>query len=131
MQNTIIPMLSLNGLLMNAFMGNAFVDKETGAVTPATLKVQVLCDVPQKGGDIKKELVTMGVKDESMIDTYHSLMGKMIRVPVGVMAQGRVLNFWVLPNSKPELFVAAPSTTSASSSPPSSSSAVKSPLGGI
>lgn len=124
-----VPMLTLNGMLMNAFMGNTFTDKETGEITPASLKVQLLCDVPQKSGDIRKELVTMSVKDESKVDLYHSMMGKMIRVPVGVIPQGRNLNFWILPNTQPELV-----GSKALSPPPvppnggASSSSVKSPL---
>ena len=29
-------MLSMNGLLMNCFMGNEFIDTKTGVITPAT-----------------------------------------------------------------------------------------------
>ena len=119
-----LPMLTLNGMLLNAFMGNMYTDKETGEVTPATLKVQMMCDVPQKSGDTKKELVTMSVKDETLTDLYHSLMGKNIRVGVGVIAQGRNLNFWILPGVRPELV----DITAMVSAPGASSSNVKSPL---
>lgn len=120
--NNMIPMLTLNGLLMNAFMGNAFVNKDTGESTPATLKIQMICDVPQKSGGTKKELVTMSMKDETQTDLYNSFMMKNIRVAVGVIAQGRNLNFWILPNTKPELVAMA------EVKPEPFTSAVKSPL---
>lgn len=102
--NVQLPMLTLNGLLMNTFMGNAFTDKESGEVIAASLKIQMLCDVPQKAGGIKKELVTMSSKDEAQRDLYERYVGKVIRIGVGVIAQGRNLNFWILPNSQPELY---------------------------
>ena len=95
-------MLSLEGLLMNCFMGNEFVDTKTGVITPATLKVQMLCDVPQKSGDSKKELITMTVKEVALNDIYKSLVNSMIRIPVGVMANGKALSYWILPNTRPE-----------------------------
>lgn len=97
-------MLSLEGLLMNCFMGNEFVDTKTGVITPATLKVQMLCDVPQKSGDSKKELITMTVKEVALNDIYKSLVNSFIRVPVGVMANGKALSYWILPNTRPEKF---------------------------
>ena len=120
----VLPMLTLNGLLMNTFMGNAYTDKETGEITPASLKAQMLCDVPQKSGGIKKELVTMSVKSESDRQLYETLTGQYIRVGVGVIPQGRNLNFWILPNSKPELVNPA-----APPAPEKPKESVKSPLG--
>lgn len=120
-----IPMLTLNGLLMNAFMGNEFVDKESGEVTPAALKVQVLSDVPQKSGDIKKEMITLSVKDELQYDIYQSFMGQMISIPVGVMGDGKSRNYFIQKGFLPVKYQ-QPATGSASSSKPSSS--IKSPL---
>ena len=100
-------MLSLEGLLMNCFMGNEYVDTKTGVITPATLKVQMLCDVPQKSGDSKKELITMTVKEVALNDIYKSLVNSFIRVPIGVMANGKSLSYWILPNTRPEKFAKA------------------------
>ena len=133
--SNILPMLTLNGLLMNSFMGNVYIDKETGESTPATLKIQMLCDVPQKAGVIRKELVTMSAKNEEHAALYESLMGEFIRVGVGVIPQGRNLNFWILPNSTPELVGAGAARSPVGQDKPkdmagaSAGSPVKSPLG--
>lgn len=130
----VLPMLTLNGLLMNSFMGNAYIDKETGETTPASLKVQMLCDVPQKSGGIRKELVTMSVRDELKAPLYESMLGKSVRVAVGVIPQGRNLNFWILPNTSPELVdmnrSPSPAGNSVTSTAGASSSttSIKSPL---
>ena len=126
--NVQLPMLTLNGLLMNTFMGNAFTDKDTGEIIVASLKIQMLCDVPQKAGGIKKELVTMSAKDETQRDLYAGYVGKVIRIGVGVIAQGRNLNFWILPNSAPELvpdLATSPEKPKDIAPPPM----IKSPLG--
>lgn len=136
----VLPMLTLNGLLMNSFMGNVYIDKETGETTPASLKIQVICDVPQKAGGIRKELVTMSVRDETKAPLYQSMEGKMIRVAVGVIPQGRNLNFWILPHTSPELVdmsrrpspaastTPVPAGASSSGASTTSTSSVKSPL---
>lgn len=96
-------MLSLTGLLDNAYMGNPFINKETGEVTPASLKIQVLCEIPQKTGGIKKQFIDLSVKDTAKFAVYQGMVGKCIRIPVGAMASGKTVQYWVLSDQSPEL----------------------------
>ena len=47
-------MFLIQGVLETAYIGNPFIDKQTGVTTPPKLKLQIMSDQVQKNGSVKK-----------------------------------------------------------------------------
>ena len=94
-----LPMLTLNGLVMNVFDTAEKLDQATGEVKfPAASRVQIQAETPLENGQTKLALQTLKVQNP---DAYRKLQGKFIRVPVGAMADGRNVIFFALKSAEP------------------------------
>jgi len=93
-----IPMLTLNGNVLNVFDQPASTDKATGEVRPAKCRVQIMAENELQNGEKRLELVNLTIQDP---DLYRSLEGRSVSVPVGAfVASGSVL-FYALKGQKP------------------------------
>jgi len=96
-----MAMLTLNGIVQNVFNTPESVDRKTGEIRPAADRVQVIAENTLQNGEKRIELVTLKVERG---EAYRKLIGKPVRVPVGVFASGGALQFYALKGqSGPEL----------------------------
>lgn len=95
-----MAMLTLNGLVLNVFDQPEKADKKTGEVYPASTRVQIQAENILENGQKRVELVTLKVR---LGDTYHKLLGKPVRVPVGCFASGGAIIYYALQNDQPSL----------------------------
>lgn len=97
-------MFLIQGFLETAYIGNPFIDKQTGVTTPPKLKLQIMSDQVQKNGSVKKILSNVSA-DSAVADVFKPFIGKTIRLPVGIMPDGRGgFNCWLSSNDvKPEI----------------------------
>lgn len=89
-----MAMLTLNGLVQNVYTQPESKDKETGEIRPASLRAQILCENTMESGEKKLEMVTLKVHTES----FKSLVGKHVRVPVGAFVAKGTIMFYALRN---------------------------------
>jgi len=92
------PMFTLFGQVANVYIQPGGTSKKTGEVFDPRDKVQILGSLPLQGGGHKLELVSLNVEDASV---YQSLLGKKIRVPVGVYALAKSVGYFIPQGSKP------------------------------
>jgi hypothetical protein len=96
-----MSMLTLNGIVQNVFRTDATTDKKTGEVVPARERVQIMAENTLQNGDKRIELVTLTVDTP---EAYRKLIGRPVRVPVGVFVSGSVVQFYALKGqSAPEV----------------------------
>ncbi len=78
-------MLTLEAKVLNVFSTKAFTNKETGEVSPAGHKVQLMYEMPggADGTEKKYNLDDFNVRDHGAV--YQKALGKNVRVPVGAM----------------------------------------------
>lgn len=88
-----MAMLTLNGIVQNVFDTPESVDKKTGEVRPAATRVQVMAENTLQNGQKRFEMVTLKVAKG---DTYRSMVGKPVRVPVGCFVSGGAVLFYAL-----------------------------------
>ena len=88
-----MPMLTLNGQVINVFEQPAYTDKKTGEVSPAKHRVQIMAENMLQNGEKRIELVTLKVEHP---DAYRALLGRSVRVPVGAFVSGNVVQFYAL-----------------------------------
>lgn len=83
-----MSMITINGTLLNVFKQPTRVEGEDDEKP----KIQVLGDIPQRNGEIRKELVTISVPN---IGDYEELEGQYVSVPAGAFApaKGTVIFF--------------------------------------
>lgn len=95
-----MSMLTLNGIVKNVFRTEATTDKKTGEVLPAKERVQIMAENTLQNGDKRIELVTLTVDAP---EAYRQLVGRSVRVPVGVFVSGSAVQFYALKGQgKPE-----------------------------
>ena len=94
-------MFTVTGQVVKTFVQPGGVDTSTGEASPPTAKVQLLGEMPVKGGDSRLDLVTLTVDD---LPSYEALKGKRIRVPLGVFspAKGQIV-YYLAKGGKPEI----------------------------
>lgn len=92
-------MLSLTGTLINTFETEGGTNKD-GEVYDPQSKIQLLGDVANPNGSIKKDMYTLTVKTPQ---DFEGLEGKEIIVPIGVFASGKQLTYFVSKGGKPSL----------------------------
>jgi hypothetical protein len=87
--------------MLSMFTVTGQVDRETGETSPPTSKVQIMGEMPVKGGDSRLDLITLTVEHKA---TYDSLKGKRIRVPLGFFApaKGNIV-YYIAKGGRPEL----------------------------
>ncbi len=94
-------MFTVTGQVMKTFIQEGKTDKQTGEIDESSVKVQILGEMPVKGGDSRLDLITLTVENEK---TYSDLTGKRIRVPLGFFAPSKGQIIYFIPKgSKPEV----------------------------
>ena len=83
-----MSMITLNGMLLNTYKQQTRRDGEQIEKD----KIQVLGDIPQPNGEIRKDLVTITVPDANR---YKDRIGEEVSIPVGAFApsKGQVIFF--------------------------------------
>jgi len=96
-----LSMFTVTGQVMKTFVQPGGVDKETGETSPPTAKVQILGEMPVKGGDSRFDMVTLTVEKR---EEFEALKGKRVRVPLGFFApsKGNIV-YYIAKGGKPEL----------------------------
>ena len=87
-----LSMFTVTGEVLKTFVQPGGIDKETGEVGPASVKVQIMGEMPVKGGDSRFDMITLTVEDKTK---YEALKGKRIRIPLGFFSpsKGSILYF--------------------------------------
>lgn len=98
------PMFTLCGQVANVYIQPGGTSKKTGEVFDPRDKVQILGSLPLQGGGHKLELVSLNVEDARV---YQTLMGKHVRVPVGVYALAKSVGYFIPQGAKPQPLVAS------------------------
>lgn len=96
-----LSMFTVTGQVLKTFIQPGQVNKETGELGKASVKVQIMGEMPVQGGDSRLEMITLSVEDQK---TYEDLKLKRIRVPLGFFApqKGNIVYF-IPKGSLPEL----------------------------
>lgn len=81
-------MLKLEGIVINVYKAPDFQPKD-GEKKEGGHKVQLMTEVRMKNGEVKNELITLGVRNP-----HEYTVGVEASVPVGVFAKGNVIQFY-------------------------------------
>lgn len=92
-------MLNLTGTVINVFTQQGGTNKK-GESFEDRDKIQLLGALDLPNGGIKNELVTLTVENYR---DFKDLLNQKISIPVGVMAMGRNVIFYVAKGAKPVL----------------------------
>lgn len=96
-----LSMFTVTGLVLKTFTQPGVLDKETGETGPSTFKVQIMGEMPVKGGDFRFDMITLTVQDRPK---YDALKNKRIRVPLGFFAPAANNIIYFIPKgAEPEL----------------------------
>jgi len=93
-------MLNLTGTVINVFTQQGGKNKKTGDAFEDRDKVQLLGALDLPNGDVKHELVTLTVDN---YQDFKNLLNHRISIPVGVMAMGRNVIFYVAKGAQPQI----------------------------
>lgn len=86
------PMFRLTGEVVHVFVSPKGVSKKTGEEYGGQDKVQIIGDVPLKGGETRKELVTL-TTDQG--EAVQKLIGQPVTAPVGFYTSGKDVGFYI------------------------------------
>ena len=100
-----MPMLTLNGLVLNVFDQAASTDKTTGEIRPAKSRVQIMAENELQNGQKRAELVNLTIEDPTL---YRQLTNRMVSVPVGVFVASGSILFYALKGQRPKVIDSAP-----------------------
>ena len=92
-------MLNLTGTLINYFQTEGGVNKDGERYEPQH-KIQLLGDVANPNGTVKKDMYTLTVKN---IDDFAKFANKEIIVPIGIFASGKQITYFVTRGGTPSL----------------------------
>lgn len=96
-----LSMFTVTGQVLKTFIQPGGVDKETGEVGPSSIKVQIMGEMPVKGGDSRFDMITLTVEDKPK---YEALKGKRVRIPLGFFAPSKNSIVYFIPKgAEPEL----------------------------
>lgn len=92
-------MFTVSGTVINVFDQIGKLNEETGEIAPTTPRLQLLGDMPTKNGEVRKDMITVKVENKR---AYEDLLGKEIRLPIGVFSpsKGQIV-YYVPKGSKP------------------------------
>lgn len=107
-----MSMLTMNGQLLNMFVSPKGTNKN-GDDYGGQDKVQILGDVSLPNGEVRKEMFTLTAHDA---ESFRSLLGKEITTPVGAIANGKSVTFFIPKGSSPSLLHPKPVTPARSQS---------------
>ena len=99
-----MSMLQLNGQIINVFQAPSYTNRETGEITPARHRVQVLCQNVQQNGQRRVELVNLTVAD---VRPYEGSEGRQARIPVGAFVNGGQVQYYALKGEAPVIAAVA------------------------
>ena len=88
-----IPMLVMTGKVDNVYLAPEGVSKKTGEAYGGGIKVQLRVDQPLPNGETKRALVTLSTLHG---DYFRSMLDRSVSLPVGAMAYGKDVLFYVL-----------------------------------
>jgi len=94
-----MAMLQMTGQLLNVFRTVQGVNKE-GKEFGGKEKIQILGSETLQNGETQNKLVDLSCNDVSAFDRY---LGQMISFPVGVLASGKQVIFYIPRGAVPEL----------------------------
>ncbi len=95
-------MLNLTGTIINVFTQQGGTNKK-GESFEDRDKIQLLGALDLPNGAVKNELVTITVENSR---DFEHLLNQKISIPVGVMAMGRNVIYYVAKGAKPEVLPA-------------------------
>lgn len=95
-----IPMLVMQGQIINVFDQPETTDKKTGEVRGGQFRIQLMAQNELQNGQSRLDLVNLTVHTPAV---YKSLQGQFVRVPVGCFVNGHVVQYYCLKGSTPEL----------------------------
>lgn len=96
-----MSMFTIVGQVMHVFDQPGRMDKSTGEMSPDTVKVQIMGQIPVPNGQSKVDLVTLSVPDKK---TYSELLNKKIQLPLGFFAPAKnQIIYYVPKGSKPQV----------------------------
>lgn len=87
-----LSMFTVTGQVLKTFVQPGSVNKETGEASDPSVKVQIMGEMPVKGGDSRLDLITLTVENQK---TFDELKGKRVRIPLGFFApqKGNIVYF--------------------------------------
>jgi len=88
-----LSMFTVTGQVARTYIQPGTVNKQTGEIKEDSAKVQILGEIPVRGGDASRlDLITLTVEN---LKTYADLQGKRVRVPLGFFApsKGEIIYF--------------------------------------
>jgi hypothetical protein len=88
-----MSMLTLNGTVANIYESPKGVNKTTGEAYGGQHRIQIMCENILQNGEKRIELVDLAVDD---VAPYRELIGKPVRVPVGVYVNAGKPAFYAL-----------------------------------
>ncbi len=103
-----MSMLTLTGKLIHIFETPK--GERDGKAYDSQDKIQILGCVSLPNGEIKNELLTLTTHDKHF---FVDLVGKDLRVPIGVFAQSSSVTYFIPRGSKPEVIQGKPLAHSA------------------
>jgi hypothetical protein len=89
-----LSMFTVTGQVMKTFYQQGKTDKETGEIDEGSHKVQLLGEMPVKGGQTRLDLITLSIENAK---TYTDLQGKKIRIPLGFFAPSKGQIIYYIP----------------------------------
>jgi len=96
-----LSMFTVTGQVLKTFTQPGGVNKETGEIDPPTAKVQIMGEMPVKGGDSRFDMITLTVPEQAK---YEALKGKRVRIPLGFFApQKNSIVYFIPKGAEPEL----------------------------
>lgn len=102
-----LPMLLLSGRVDHVYLSDDSVNKETGESIGGSYKLQLVCDVPQKNGETRREMQTVKT---IYSDYFKQVVGTFISIPVGVFIMFKdgkpVAGYFILKSWKPPVAAA-------------------------
>ena len=108
-----MSMFNITGKLMHTYVQPGRTDKDTGEVTEAKHKVQILGSLPVPNGDSRFDMVTLTCPNPA---DFQGMENKTIRVSIGAFAPSKNQIIWFIPKgSKPKVVGERPSTPTAGS----------------
>jgi hypothetical protein len=94
-----MAMLTLNGQIINVFETPTGKGRD-GNTYGGQHRIQIMAENELQNGQKRVELVNLTVDS---ISQFKSLVGQMVRIPVGVFVQDKSANYYMLKNAKPEI----------------------------
>jgi len=92
-----MSMLTMNGQLLNIYVSPKG-KKENGDEYGGQDKIQILGDVSLPNGETRKDMFTLTAHN---VSDFKQHIGKEITVPVGAIANGKVVTFFIPKGSTP------------------------------